>query len=61
MIFLGTVFSSYPEIELKYPPGMLGFTVNGQLPDDFEILENGDEVFFTVGSRLNGLNSYHHG
>ncbi len=61
MIFLGTIFSSYPEIELKYPPGALGFTVNGQPPDDFETLENGDEVFFTVGSGLNGLNNYHHG
>ena len=61
MIFLGTIFSSYPAIELKYLPGALGFTVNGHPPDDFEILKNGDEVFFTVGSQFAGIGDYHHG
>ena len=61
MIFLGTIFSSYPAIELKYPPGVLGFTVNGKPPDDFGILNDGDEIFFTVGSEFAGLNDYHHG
>ena len=61
MIFLGTIFSSYPAIEIKYPPGVLGFTVNGQPPSDFEILKNGDEVFFTVASQFGGLGDYHHG
>ncbi len=63
LIFLGTIFSSYPAIELKYPPGALGFTVNGKPPDDFEILKNGDEVFFSVGSQFGecGLGDYYHG
>ena len=61
MIFLGTIFSSYPAIELKYPPGALGFTVNGQPPDDFGILNNGDEIFFTASPRFDGTGEYHHG
>ena len=61
MIFLGTIFSSYPAIELKYPPGVLGFTVNGRPPDDFEILNDGDEVFFTVGSGFSGGGNYYDG
>ncbi len=61
MIFLGTIFSSYPAIELKYPPGTLGFTVNGRPPSDFEILEDGDEVFFTAHSPFDNFMDYHHG
>jgi len=61
MIFLGTIFSSYPAIELKYPPGVLGFTVNGQPPDNFGILNDGDEIFFTVSSEFAGIGDYHHG
>ena len=61
MIFLGTIFSSYPAIEVKYPPGVLGFTVNGKPPDDFRILNDGDEIFFTVSSEFSGQDNYYHG
>ena len=60
ILFLGTIFSSYPAIELKYPPGTLGFTVNGQPPDDFDALENGDEISFTVASRFDRWEDYRH-
>jgi len=41
-------FSSYPEIEKRYPPGILGFILNGHRPTQFEILNNGDEIRFFV-------------
>ena len=58
LLFLGMIFSSYPAIEFKYPPGVLGFTVNGKPPDDFEILNDGDKIFFTVGSEFIGTGNY---
>jgi len=48
MFILSSIFVSYPEIEKKYPPGVLGFTVNGRPPEDFSILEDGDEIAFVV-------------
>ena len=40
------IFASYPEIQKKFPPGQLGFTVNGKPPRDFDILSDGDEIKF---------------
>ena len=46
--FLHFVFSNYPEIEQKYPPGVLGFKVNNQLPKEHSKLRDGDLVEFIV-------------
>lgn len=48
VLFLSTIFSSYPEIEKQFPAGTLGFAVNGKPPPDFTIMEDGDVVEFTV-------------
>lgn len=46
--FLKIIFESYPEIEKKYPPGVLGFSVNGKPPKEYDVLENGDKVKFSI-------------
>lgn len=38
------IFSSYPEIEKRYPPGELGLLLNNRPPKDFDIFQDGDEV-----------------
>lgn len=38
------IFSSYPEIKKRYPPGKLGFLLNNRLPKDLDILQDGDEI-----------------
>jgi hypothetical protein len=47
VMFLFTIFKSYPEIEKKYPAGTLGLMVNGKPPQDYDILQDGDIVFIT--------------
>jgi len=42
------IFSSYPEIPKKYPPGKLGFLLNNKLPNKFDILHDGDEITLIV-------------
>lgn len=49
--FLYFIFSSYPEIQRKFPPGKLGFLLNGKKPLDNDILKHGDEL------RLIGIES----
>jgi len=46
--YLYLIFSSYPEIEKRYPPGILGFTINGTRPKDFITLKEEDSIYFTV-------------
>ena len=48
MQFLFFLFSSYPEIQTTYPPGTLGFTVNGEPPRDGMVLHDGDRLFFVA-------------
>lgn len=48
-ILLSVVFNSYPEIENKYPPGFLGFTINGSVPSAGSTLSEGDTVRFSAG------------
>lgn len=43
-ILLSMVFSSYPEIKKRYPPGKLGLLLNNRRPQDFDILNDGDEI-----------------
>ncbi len=38
------IFSSYPEIKKRYPPGKLGLLLNNRLPKNFDILQDGDEI-----------------
>lgn len=45
---LSSVFQSYPQIEEKYPPGVLGFTVNGEPPEVDTVLKDGDIIRFLV-------------
>ena len=45
---LMSVFAEYPEIENKYPPGTLGFTINGEPPKLYSPLFDGDVVSFFV-------------
>jgi len=42
--FLYFIFSSYPEIQQKFPPGKLGLLLNGKSPADHDILNDNDEV-----------------
>jgi len=45
---LSSVLDCYPEIREKYPPGILGFTVNGEPPEMDTVLREGDIVRFLV-------------
>jgi len=42
------VMVSYPEIEQHFPPGILGFTLNGVPPDVMDPLKDGDQICFLV-------------
>lgn len=46
--FLSIIFASYPEIEERYPPGVLGFAINGRPPGELDTLKDGDKVSFQV-------------
>lgn len=46
--FLSIIFASYPEIEERYPPGVLGFAINGRPPEALDTLKDGDKVSFQV-------------
>ena len=45
---LQSVLMSYPEIEKQFPPGVLGFTLNGVSPGMMDALKEGDRVCFVV-------------
>lgn len=45
---LYNVILSHPEIEKKYKPGVLGFSINGTPPKTYTPLFDGDVVFFSV-------------
>ena len=45
---LQNVFMAYPEMEQRYPPGTIGFTINGIPPKPHSPLFDGDTVFFSV-------------
>ncbi len=42
------IFSSYPEIPKKYPPGKLGFLLNNKPPKEFDVLQDGDEIILKI-------------
>lgn len=48
LYLLMNVFSAYPEIEEKYPPGTLGMTINGIPPRDHAVLLDGDTIDFST-------------
>ncbi|MBA7609988.1 hypothetical protein ES703_17191 [subsurface metagenome] len=52
---LTSVLESYPEIKDKFPPGSLGFTVNGKPPCEDTMLKNGDVVHFSIPSLGNHM------
>lgn len=54
MQFLFFLFSSYPEIKDIYPPGKLGFLVNGEPPRMNDVLHEGDGLFF-AGTGEDGI------
>jgi hypothetical protein len=45
---LKCVLVSYPEIKRRFPPGILGFTLNGVPPDILDPLKDGDRICFLV-------------
>ena len=54
MQFLLFLFEAYPEIQTTYPPGKLGFTVNGNPPKNQDLLKDGDVLYF-VGTGKDGV------
>lgn len=48
ILILGIILKSYPVIGKKYPPGVLGFTLNGAPPEADTILREGDRLEFLV-------------
>lgn len=52
--FLFFLFQSYPEIQTTYPPGKLGFLLNGQPPRTDSTLHDGDQLYL-VGTDENGI------
>ena|SRR3989338_6013 len=45
---LQNVFMAYPEMERRYPPGTIGFTINGPPPKPHSPLFEGDIISFTI-------------
>lgn len=48
MGFLNFIFSSHPEFYKKYPPGTIGFLINGKPPRERTLLQDGDEIYFAA-------------
>jgi hypothetical protein len=48
LIFFHMVLQSYPEIQKRFAPGVLGFTVNGKPPELDAKLQDGDTIHFSV-------------
>ncbi|OHB25329.1 MAG: hypothetical protein A2542_01845 [Parcubacteria group bacterium RIFOXYD2_FULL_52_8] len=48
LYLLQNVFMSHPEIQKKYPPGVLGFEVNGFPPKTYSPMFDGDVITFSV-------------
>lgn len=48
LFLLQSVFIEYPKIEKKYPPGALGFSINGIPPRNHAVLLDGDTVDFFI-------------
>lgn len=42
------IFTSYPKITERYPPGKLGMLLNGRPPELFDILKDSDELVFKI-------------
>lgn len=51
--FLRCLFMDYPEIEQRYPPGVLAFDINGAIPKTDTVLKEGDRLSFWAD--LNGF------
>ena len=47
---LMNIFMEHPNIEKRYPPGALGFSINGIPPKTYTPLFDGDKVDFSVSS-----------
>ena len=45
---LQNIFIEYPEIEEKYPPGVLAFAINDRMPKPHTPLLDGDIVEFSI-------------
>ena len=48
LYLLQSVFAAYPEMERRYPPGTIGFTINGIPPRVHSPLFDGDIISFSV-------------
>jgi len=42
--FLNFIFTSYPEIQVKFPPGSIGFLVDGKAPQALDTFKDGDKL-----------------
>lgn len=48
VFLLHSIFTSYPEIQRRYPPGKLAMTLNNRPPTEHELLHDGDRVVFQI-------------
>lgn len=47
-VILHCVLTEYPDIPRRFPPGVLGFTVNGIAPDIDQPMHDGNVVSFST-------------
>ena len=50
LFLLSSIFDTYPEIEKRYPPGLLGLTINDIPPTPQTVLYEGDIVVLSAGT-----------
>lgn len=48
VFLLHSIFTSYPEIQRRYPPGRLAMALNGRRPTEYDLLQDGDKVTFSI-------------
>lgn len=48
VFLLHSVFTSYPELPRRYPPGTLAMSLNNRRPTEFDPLHEGDQVTFSI-------------
>lgn len=48
ILILDAIFTEHPIIQKTYPPGVLGFTLNGLAPDVHTPLNDGDVIHLLI-------------
>jgi hypothetical protein len=52
LFLLHCIFTSFPELERRYPPGKLAISLNNHRPSEQDVLHDGDLVIVAPGGKI---------